>query len=343
MKGLPPVTVIVPCRNEERFIATCLDSVLANDYPKDRLQVLVVDGMSDDGTRRIVQEYTRCYPLVELLDNPKKSIPAAMNAGISRAKGHVVIKMDAHSTYQPNHISACVHYQEEYGAENVGGICQILPGAETNMGRGIVLALQHWFGSGNAHIKVGVDKPTWSDAAAFGCYRKMLFEKVGLFNEKLQGSSDLDMNVRIRSMGGRILLIPEIVISYYSDATLSAFWKHNFADGVWATYVLKFGSKAWSWRHWAPLAFMGSLLGCLLFSLATPYFVYLAAMIAGAYIVANLAASAQIGLRERALPCLPILPVAFAARHIAHGMGALFGLVLVLLPGEPWKGRRGRV
>jgi glycosyltransferase involved in cell wall biosynthesis len=313
---------------------------LANDYPKDRLQVLVVDGMSEDRTPGIVRDYTRRYPFVQLLENPKKSIPAAMNTGITRAKSSVVIKMDAHSTYQPDHISACVRYQEEFGAENVGGIVKILPGAETEIGRGIVLVLQHWFGSGNAHIKVGVDKPTWSDAAAFGCYRKILFEKVGLFNERLQGSSDMDMNVRIRSHGGRILLVPDIVITYYTDATLRAFWKHNFADGVWATYVLKFGSKAWSWRHWAPMVFTGSLLGCLLFSLAIPNFVYPTAITAGAYAAANFAASIQIALRERALRCLPVLPVAFVTRHIAHGLGALFGLALVLLPGEPWKGRR---
>src|SRR6267378_3559031 len=117
-ESLPFVTVVVPCRNEEGRIAGCLESILANDYPKDRMEVLVLDGISEDGTREIVAGYSGRYPMVRLVDNPKKHIPAAMNLGIQKAKGETVIKMDAHSTYQGDHIRLCVAYQEKYGAQN---------------------------------------------------------------------------------------------------------------------------------------------------------------------------------------------------------------------------------
>jgi hypothetical protein len=266
-----------------------------------------------------------------------------MNISLQHARGQVILKIDAHSSYPRNYISRCVKSLIQFQAENAGGICRILPANESTTAKAIALSLAHPFASGNACVKVGAKEPRWADSAAFGCWKKDTLVKIGGWNEKLAGSSDMDLNARIRSSGGRILLAPDIVVTYYADATLRAFWKHNFADGVWATYVLKFRSKAWSWRHWAPLAFTGSLLGCLLFSLAIPSFIYLSAMSAGAYAVANLAASVQIALRERLLRCLPVLPLAFAIRHIAHGLGALLGLALVLLPGEHWKGRRGKV
>ncbi len=203
METLPIVTVIVPCRNEEKHIGRCLESILANDYPKERLEILVLEGMSEDRTREIVAGYSARHPIIRQVDNPQKHIPAAMNLGIQNARGATIIKMDAHSTFQRNHISLCVAYQEEYGAENVGGVCKMMPGANTAMARAIVLGLGSRFGSGNANVKVGVEKPTWSDTAAFGCFKKELFSRLGLFDERLLSSSDLDMNLRIRARGRR--------------------------------------------------------------------------------------------------------------------------------------------
>jgi glycosyltransferase involved in cell wall biosynthesis len=337
----PFVSVIVPCLNEEKHIARCLDAILANDYPKDRMEILVVDGMSEDRTPEIVKGYAGRYPFIRLINNPEKHIPIALNLGIRNAHGETVIKMDAHSTYKRDHISLCVRYQNQYGAENVGGVCNMVPGSDTAVAQAIVLGLNHRFGSGNAQVKVGVNKPTWSDTAAFGCFRKELFARIGLFDERLLTSSDLDMNMRIRAGGGRILLVPEIVIDYSADSSLRKFWKHNFADGVWTTYVLRFGSKAWSWRHWVPLAFILSLLGSLIASIFYAGFYWLTLSIAGVYMTVNFSVSMQIALRKQNPKFLFLLPLVFATRHVAHGLGALFGLVLCVMPGEYWKGRRG--
>src|SRR6266567_6134896 len=223
---LPLVTVVVPCRNEEKHIGRCLESILANDYPKERMEILVLDGMSEDKTREIVAGYADRFPCIRLVDNPQKHIPVAMNIGIRTARGERILKMDAHSTYQREYISRCVHYQDAYGAENAGGVWKMVPGADTATARAIVLGLGHRFGSGNANVKVGVEKPTWSDTAAFGCFKKELFERIGLYDEKLLSSSDLDLNQRIQAAGGGILVVPDVVISYMADANLRALRRH---------------------------------------------------------------------------------------------------------------------
>jgi glycosyltransferase involved in cell wall biosynthesis len=341
-KALPFVTVVVPCRNEEKHIGRCLESILANDYPKERMEILVLDGVSEDRTREIVASYSERHPIIRLVDNPEKHIPAAMNLGIQKACGETIIKMDAHSTFQQEHIALCVAYQEKYGAENVGGVCKMTPGADTATARAIVLGLGHRFGSGNANVKVGVKKPTWSDAAAFGCFKRELFSRVGLFDERLLSSSDMDMNLRIRAAGGGILVVPDVVINYAADANLRAFRRHVFADGVWISYVMKFGKKAWSWRHWVPAAFMLSLVATFALAAVHPAFLWLGLSIAGVYVAASLAVSLQIAVHEQDPRHAFLLPIVFAVRHFVHGIGTLFGLLLVVLPGEHWKGRRGR-
>ncbi len=340
-EALPFVTVVVPCRNEEKHIGRCLESILANDYPKERLEILVLDGMSEDRTREIVAGYREGHPIIRLVDNPEKHIPVAMNIGIREARGETIIKMDAHSTFQREHISLCVAYQEKYGAENVGGICRMTPGADTAMARAIVLGLGHRFGSGNANVKIGVDKPTWSDTAAFGCFKKDLFDRIGLYDEKLLSSSDLDLNQRIKAAGGGILVVPDVVIYYSADANLRALRRHVFADGVWVSYVMKFGKKAWSWRHWVPAAFVLSVLAAFAVGPVNRVFLWVGLVIAGLYAAVSLAVSLQIAIREREPRYAFLLPIVFAVRHFVHGIGTLFGLLLVILPGEHWKSRRG--
>jgi GT2 family glycosyltransferase len=337
----PFASILVAVRNEEKHISKCLDSIIANDYPKDRMEILVIDGMSGDRTREIVRDYASRSPLVRLVDNPKHYFPAAMNVGIENARGEVILITSAHSLCDPRYVSACVRHQQESGAENVGGFVRIERGSETTVGRAIALALASKFGSGNAHVKTGVKVPTWTDTAAFGCYRRKLFDEIGLFDERLLSSSDLDLNLRIRKRGGRILLVPEIVVQYFADATLGAFLKHNFADGVWVSYVLKFGKSAWSWRHWVPATFVLSLVAAFALGAVNRGFLWLGVGIAGTYATVSLAASLQIAIREREPSYAFLLPMVFAMRHFVHGIGTLFGTLLVIVPGEHWKGRRG--
>ena len=323
------VSIVIPCRNEEKFIGACLDSIIANDYPKDKLEIIVVDGMSADETRNVIERYSNKHQFIRILDNTKKIIPAAMNIGIKNAHGEVVMKMDGHATYELEYISKCVRYLNEYNADNVGGIWNVIPRVNTPTSNAIAEVLKQPLGSGNAYIKIGADVPRWTDCVSFGCFRKEIFEQIGLFNENLVRASDMDFNKRIKKNGGKILLVPDIVTNYYCDADFKSSWKHNFSDGVWTTHVLKFGSWAFSLRHLVPLLFVLSLIVSALLSLIFPPFLWLFLLIIGAYCLTTIIASAKIIIysKEKNIRYLFLFPTAFFVRHFAHGIGALYGLI----------------
>lgn len=198
LNSVPLVTIIVPCLNEREFIGACLDSVIANDYPKDRLEILVIDGMSDDGTRAIVEEYAQRHPSIRMVDNPDKIKPRALNIGIQEARGGIIIRMDAHALYEPDYISKSVHYLEEYDADNVGGIRMTLPRSSSRMARAIAHAISHPFAAGNATYRTGAKEIKWVGTVFGGCYRREVFDRIGLFNEALIRGQDREFNVRLR-------------------------------------------------------------------------------------------------------------------------------------------------
>ena len=201
MTPIPEVSVIVPCRNEVKYIAACLDSVLANDYPKERLEVLVVDGMSEDGTRAVVERYARTCPFIRLVDNPRRVTPAALNLGIASARGSAIMIMGAHAAYPSGYISELVTWLRHSGADAVGGRCVTRPGRESVTGRAIAAAVSHPFGIGNSHFRTGAAEPRWVDTVPFGCYRRDVFERVGVFDEELVRNQDDEFNHRILRQG----------------------------------------------------------------------------------------------------------------------------------------------
>src|SRR5438445_9761597 len=139
----PFVSIVVPCRNEAEYIRPLLDSILANDYPRDRLEVLVVDGLSDDGTRAVVADYARRHPMIQVLDNPKRTAPHALNLGITRARGAIIMRMDAHAHFPPNYVAELVDWLERTGADYVGGAWVTLPADGTPTARTIEPGLAH--------------------------------------------------------------------------------------------------------------------------------------------------------------------------------------------------------
>ena len=343
MSAPPFVSVIIPCRNEEKFVARCLDSILANDYPTDQLEVLVVDGMSEDGTRAIVKQYAQAYGLVRLLDNPKSIIPAAMNIGIRNACGDIIIKMDAHSVYPLDYVSKCVKYLMEYDADNVGGVLVSKGRDESAIAKAIALALAHPFGSGNSHFRVGSRELRFSDTAAFGCYRRDVFGRVGLYNEELVRSSDMDLNTRLRRAGGKILLVPQIVAYYYPRSRLGDFFMRNIVDGFWALYPLKFGGRGVRPRHVVPLACLLTLLAALAAATLASVLRWVLPAVLGLYAVATLAVSVPVVRREREPWLLVLLPIAFGTRHLAYAIGSLCGIVRAVLSFSFWSNLRAWV
>ena len=325
--GRSTISLVIPCRNEARFIGACLDSVIAVDFPKDRLEVLVVDGESDDDSPRIVEEYARRFPFIRLLHNPRRTTPAALNVGILASRGEIVARLDAHSTMAPDYLAQCLAMQIATGAENVGGRLLIRPQRATALGWAIAQVQTHWFGAGTAHHKIGGRERREVDTVFGGFYRRDAIDRIGLFNENLIRGQDMEFNRRLRRAGGTIVMDPSITSTYYSRSNLWAFARHNFVDGVWVTYALRFAPAPVSWRHLIPLAFVCSLLASLLLWAVVPRLRSLFLVVGGSYLLTSAVVSTVAAVRTGRLEYVITLPLAFTARHIPWGLGSSWGIV----------------
>ncbi len=294
----PLVSAIVLCRNEEKFIDKCLDSIIANDYPKEKLEILVVDGMSEDRTREIVEKYRKDYQFIKLINNSKKLTPFAFNEGIRNSNGELVMIMSAHATYGTDYIKKCVSASHKYNAENVVGIWKILPRGDGFIDKAIVLALSSSFGVGNAKYRTASDKKKeaeYVDTGAYGCYKKSVFENVGLFNENLSRGQDMEFNLRLKMAGGKTILVPDAVVYYSARSDFNSFCKHNFRNGVWALLPFQYSSALpVSSRHLVPLAFVSSLIISGMLTLFLPNFFWLFLFIISSYSLCNIYFSARI-------------------------------------------------
>lgn len=324
------ITVIVPCRNEAKFIAKCLDSILANDYPRECLEVLVVDGMSDDGTRDVIQAYASKYSFIRLLDNPKKITPSALNIGVRCAKGEIIMRMDVHVEYQSNYIAGLLSVLLETGADNVGGLCITVPAKNTVIGNAIAIAMAHPFGVGNSYFRIGVSERRWVDTVPFGCYRREVFDRIGLFDEELIRNQDDEFNLRLIKNGGKILLIPEIVSYYYARDSLPKLWRMYFQYGYFKPLVGRKIGGVFTIRQLIPCTFV---LGLFLLTILAPWLnlaLLLDEALLSIYVIANLIAACITAARTKAMYCLA-LPLVFPVLHFGYGMGFLKGVVDFLL------------
>lgn len=318
----------------------CLDSISANDYPKDRLEVFIVDGMSEDGTRKIIEKYITKNPFIRLLDNPEKITPCGLNRGIKQARGEHILWMSAHNKYSNDYIRKCLEYSIKYKADNVGGIIKVEPRDNSFIGRSISLALSHPFGVGNSAFRIGTSKPKWVDTVFGGCYKREIFEKIGLFNENLVRGQDMEFNLRMKKAGFKTLLVPKIVSYYYARSDLKSFIRHNFINGLWAIMPMKFVSHMpVAWRHLVPLVFVTSLVSLGLMSFISSLFFWLFLFIFISYILTNFYFSTKIALKKGDWRYLFIMPVIFAALHIGYGLGSLWGVLRVITSRQFWRNR----
>ncbi|HLA24159.1 MAG TPA: glycosyltransferase family 2 protein [bacterium] len=318
------MSVIMPVRNEVRHIQASLDAVLTQDYPAGRMEVLVVDGMSEDETREIVRRTVEHRhpgaPPVALLDNPSRIVPAGLNIGLRRARGEVIIRVDGHCEIARDYIRQCVRSLARTDADCVGGPIETV--GETPVAQAIAAAMSSPFGVGNAAFRTTRDRERPVDTVAFGAYRRAVFERIGPFDEEFVRTQDAEFNYRLIRAGGRILLIPVIRSMYYSRATLRSLWRQYLEYGFWkARLVQKRGIP--SWRQLVPPALVLTVGAGLALAVLRGQPAWLVP--GWAYVGANLLASASTASR-RGWRFLPWLPAAFAAIHFAFGMGFWKGL-----------------
>jgi succinoglycan biosynthesis protein ExoA len=320
----PFLSVVIPCRNEVGGVGRCLASVVASDYPEDRLEVLVVDGASTDGTRDVIADWARRYGRIRMVENPVGTTPAALNRGIAASCGDVIARLDGHAELTPTYLSRAVAYLETTSAYQVGGVIETRAQREGPWSVAVITALTHPFGVGGSHFRIHRpqigEKPLSVDTVFCGCWRREVFERLGGFNERLERGQDMEFNQRLRRAGGTILLAPELVVVYYARAELGSFLKHNWTNGVWAVLPFAYtrGAPVRA-RHLVPLALVLTLL--------------IAPWIFVVYAAASLVASAQVAWTERRWRYLVQMPVAFASLHLPYGAGSLWGVVRLATSG----------
>ncbi|GJQ48169.1 MAG: glycosyl transferase [Candidatus Kuenenia stuttgartiensis] len=356
------VSVIIPMFNEKKYIRQLLNSLLNQDYPKEKLEILLIDGRSEDGTKEEIKEIMASSPEfshlgIFILDNPNRIVPCALNIGIKEAKGKYIVRMDAHSEYTPDYVSKCVEWLEKFNIANVGGPITSLPGSDSFIAKSICLGLSHAFGVGNSKFRTS-QKAEYVDTVTFGAWPKRIFEEVGVFDERLIRNQDIEFNARIRKNGGKIYLTPEIQSYYHCRTTLKGLWRQNFENGKWVVYTKKIAPYCFSWRHFIPFVFVASLLGsislsvilfCLelfsvspiaqsLFGILSGLSFVLLTGILGCYASANILSSAMLSYKH-SFRYFFMLPMVFATLHFSYGLGSIWGLLTV----RKWITKNGHI
>lgn len=322
-RPLPVVSVVMPVRNEAGFIERSLRSVLGQDYPADRMEVIVADGMSDDGTRELVHAAAGHDTRVRLVDNPGRIAPTALNAALARARGTIIVRVDGHTEIASDYVRQCVSELERTGADNVGGRMEA-EGSGT-VRRAIAAATSSPFGVGGARFHYS-EAEEWVDTVYLGAWRRTTFDSVGLFDEELVRNQDDEFNYRLRAAGGRVLLSPKIRSRYYGRSSLSSLARQYFQYGLWKVRVLQKHPRQMRPRQFIPPLFVATLL---MLALGAP--VARAARVAlvggaGTYALATLVASGLVAFRAGFPPAL-LLPMVFAILHVSYGVGFLAGLI----------------
>jgi len=335
----PTVSVIMPCRNEERFIRASLASLLSGSWPPAAMELVVVDGRSTDRTREIVQELVRTDPRVRLVDNPQQVTPAALNAGIRAAHGDIIVRVDAHTTYPREYVAVLVRALEETGADLVGCGEQPTPANDGVWARAISLALSGPFGTGSAYRYRRQSGPV--DTVPFGCWRRALFDRVGLFDERLLRNQDYEHASRIRKHGGRVFLTTEAHIRYHPRASVGALCRQAAETGMWNAFTERLHPYTFRLRHVLP----GPFLLWVLAALALILFGHGSTRTAGAlmlapYALANVLSSLWLSLVSGAPQLAPLVAGVVAAHHLAYGYGICKGWLLVA--SGRWRWRLGQ-
>lgn len=318
----PFVSVIMPVRNEEAFIARSLGAVLSQDYPPDRIEALVADGESDDRTREVIASLPGAER-VRVVENPQRRQAFGLNVALRQARGDIIVRVDGHTIIAPDYVRQCVRALTESEAVNVGG--RMEPEGITPMGKAIAAAGASRFGVPTAfHVS---DQPQYTDTVYMGAWPREALLAVGGFDERLRVNEDYELNYRLRQAGGRIYLSPAIRSTYYGRQTLRALARQYYAYGVDRTKTLRLHPGSLKPRQLVAPAFVAALLiGGALAPVSVVARVAWAAVLI-AYALANLTASAQVA-RRTGWGLAPRLPLVFTTMHIAWGLGFWKGVLL---------------
>ena len=328
---LPLVSVIVPCRNEVRHIATFLECMLRQERPF-KIEILIADGLSDDGTRDIIHRYSEKHPEVRVLDNPDRVVSAALNAAIKASKGEIIIRADVHTEYASDYLLKCVDVLERTNADNVGG--PWIARGDGFLSTVIATAFQSPFCVGGAH---GHD-PNYEgivDTVYLGCWRRGIFDRIGLFDSTLVRNQDDELNLRLTRCGGKVWQSAKIRSWYRPRSSLSALFRQYSQYGFWKVRVIRKHGTPASWRHLVPACFVLTNIFLPMLSIAALFMncslaacaaVYAWLAMTVLYLVGCLWAALGV-LRRYGWKIAVCIPLVIGVYHFAYGIGFVLGLV----------------
>lgn len=329
------VSVIIPCYNERDTIGLLLQAIEAQTYPLDRMEIVIADGMSDDGTRDVVTTYAQAHPklAIHLVDNPSRIIPAALNRAIEAARGDVIVRLDAHSIPRPDYVERCMEIMAETRAANVGGCWEIQPSGKGWIRESIAVAAANWLGAGDARYRIS-GQPGEVDTVPFGAYRREWIQRVGPFDETLLTNEDYEFNVRLRNAGGIVWFDPSIRSIYFSRPNLISLARQYWRYGYWKAQMLRRHPGSLRVRQALPFIFVVTLLALI----AAAPFSNLAALLLSIQLTLYVGVTGLVGLLEafqrRDLALLIGFPLAIWTMHIAWGTAFLWSTISGLLGGH---------
>ena len=321
---LPFISVILPVRNEEKYIEACVASIFAQDYPAEQMEVLFVDGRSEDRTVALLHEMQKAHPQIVVLDNPNRTVPYAMNIGIRESRGEVIVRLDAHAEYPEDYVRLSVETLLSRDCDNAGGVFETR--GRGFMGEAIAEMLRTPLGVGNATYRLTTEDG-YVDTVPFGCFRRALFERIGGFDERMTRNQDNELNFRIRKSGGKIYLNHNIRVLYYCRDTMRGIMKMGFMNGKWNVITMTLVPGSMGVRHFVPLAFVLSTILLVLLTLLTRSMLFggLLALEWGAYLLLDCFYAYTIA-REKGWRFFPVEVILYPAFHFAYGFGSLRGI-----------------
>lgn len=323
------ITIIVPIKNEEKYINECIKSIINFDYPKELLEVIFVDGLSEDKTVDIIQSYIKSYSYINIIKNEKEIVPIAMNLGIKVSRGHYICRLDAHAKYPSNYLKKLLEWSQKLDADNVGAICLTATKSQTNEANAIQFVMSDKFGVGNSLFRVGVKEPSIVDTVPFGFFKKEVFEKIGLYDERLIRAQDLELNKRLIKNGGKIYLVPDVKCTYYPRENYKSFFVNRFETGRWVilSFYLTNTLKSVSLRHMVPLFFSLTLIFSFILGFIRSEFFYIFGVVLVIYSLILFLRALKI--KKNILLSFNIL-IGYIVLHFSYGLGSLKGIFEVI-------------
>lgn len=316
------VSIIVPVLNEKNYIRGCLDCIISQDYGKENIEAVFIDGMSDDGTTKIIEEYIKKYDFIKLCQNPQKTVQYALNIGIENATGEYIVRMDAHAWYAPDYVSKCIKCIKETGAQNVGG---------TKIAQGKGFAQRVGAAAYASPFALGYSKHYkksyrgYADTVGWGTFKRQYLIDIGMYDKRLPRSEDDDLSFRIIENGGKVYIDPDIKSVYYPKESFKKLYKQYYDYGVWKVAVIKKHHKPARIAHLVPMLFVAFIFLFGLLSFVSPYFAWLYAGVMGLYLILDIYFSFTEtyakGLKEK----LGLMYAHFII-HFSYGLGFWQGI-----------------